>query len=116
MDVRSLLRRKDRGVFFQKEDHEPAQVIADSAFYKLNLQMSERKLHSDKGEKLKIISTKNRRIFKTRGAPRTKLVTKNDFYQRPSTRQSLDSQSEDVIEVVSIHDEQDEISYAQFHE
>ena len=37
LDMQSLLRRKDRGVFHMKEPHDPAQVISESAFYKLNL-------------------------------------------------------------------------------
>ena len=40
-DIRGLLARTDRGVFFKKSSRDPAQVLAESSYYKVNLERSE---------------------------------------------------------------------------
>ena len=72
LDVRSLLQRKDRGVFHLKEPSDPAQVISESAFYRMNLQKDEQRM---KDYTNKLLASKNREAIK---AKRSRLTARKE--------------------------------------
>ena len=102
LDVCSLLRRKDRGVFYGKEPQDPARVTSESAFYKLNLKRSEKKIPDDTVRLLAKSGQVNRR-----GKPL--LTSKKEQASRPS-KQISDHENSEEVEILTIHDEEP-ISY-----
>lgn len=84
-----------------KEPSDPAQVISESAFYRMNLQKDEQKI---KDYTNKLLASKNREAIK---AKRSRLTARKEQASRPSKQVSTHS---DGVEVLTIHDEEP-ISY-----
>lgn len=82
LDVRSLLRRKDRGVFHMKEANDPAQVISESAFYKLNLRQNEARIPD---ETTRLLTKSNRSAIKQNMKAKRSLMKRHkEQVSRPS--------------------------------